>query len=44
MTQQDSDATNTHGKTKAAKPKLRSALVKQKSLYKSGGSIDAIKG
>ena len=40
----DSDATNTHGKGNAAKPKLEgAALTKAKAFIKSGGSIDAIK-
>ncbi len=42
---QDSDATNTHGKSApAAKPKLEgTALEKAKEFIKNGGSIDAIK-
>ena len=41
---QDADATNTHGKTNAAKPKLEGqALVKAKEYLANGGSIDAIK-
>jgi hypothetical protein len=40
----DSDATNTHGKDNAAKPKLEgAALTKAKAFIKSGGSLDAIK-
>ena len=40
----DSDATNTHGKGNAAKPKLEgAALTKAKAFIKSGGSVDAIK-
>ena len=40
----DSDATNTHGKGSAAKPKLEgAALTKAKAFIKSGGSLDAIK-
>lgn len=40
----DSDATNTHGKGNAVKPKLEgAALVKAKAFIKSGGSVDAIK-
>jgi hypothetical protein len=40
----DSDATNTHGKGNAAKPKLEgAALTKAKAFIKSGGSLDAIK-
>jgi hypothetical protein len=40
----DSDATNTHGKGKAAKPKLEgAALTKAKAFIKSGGSLEAIK-
>ena len=40
----DSDATNTHGKGNAAKPKLEgAALVKAKAFIKSGGSLEAIK-
>ena len=40
----DSDATNTHGKGSASKPKLEgAALTKAKAFVKSGGSIDAIK-
>ena len=41
---QDADATNTHGKTAAPKPKLEGqALEKAKEFIKNGGSIDAIK-
>lgn len=41
---QDADATNTHGKTAAPKPKLEgTALEKAKEFIKNGGSIDAIK-
>lgn len=41
---QDADATNTHGKTMTAKPKLEGqALEKAKEFIKNGGSIDAIK-
>lgn len=40
----DSDATNTHGKGNAAKPKLEgAALTKAKAFIKSGGSLEAIK-
>ena len=40
----DSDATNTHDKGSAAKPKLEgAALTKAKAFIKSGGSLDAIK-
>jgi len=40
----DSDATNTHGKGSAAKPKLEgAALTKAKAFIKSGGSLEAIK-
>jgi hypothetical protein len=42
---QDSDAANSHGKSKTAKPKLEGqALVKAKEFIAKGGSIDAIKG
>ena len=42
---QDSDAVNSHGKSKTAKPKLEGqALVKAKEFLAKGGSIDAIKG
>ena len=42
---QDSDAVNSHGKSKTAKPKLEGqALVKAKEFIAKGGSIDAIKG
>jgi len=42
---QDSDAANSHGKSKAVKPKLEGqALVKAKEFIAKGGSIDAIKG
>lgn len=42
---QDADATNTHGKTAAAKPKLEGqALEKAREYIANGGSIDAIKG
>jgi len=41
----DSDATNSHGKSSAAKPKLQgAALTKAKAFLKAGGSLDAIKG
>jgi hypothetical protein len=41
---QDPDASNTHGKTAAPKPKLEgTALEKAKEFIKNGGSIDAIK-
>jgi len=41
---QDPDATNTHGKSAAPKPKLEGqALEKAKEFIKNGGSIDAIK-
>ena len=41
---QDADATNTHGKTAAAKPKLEgAALVKAKEYIANGGTVDAIK-
>lgn len=41
---QDADATNTHGKSAAPKPKLEGqALEKAKDFIKNGGSIDAIK-
>lgn len=41
---QDPDATNTHGKTVAPKPKLEGpALEKAKEYIKNGGNIDAIK-
>ena len=41
---QDADATNTHGKTAAAKPKLEgAALVKAKEYIANGGTIEAIK-
>jgi len=40
----DSDATNTHGKGNAVKPKLEgAALTKAKAFIKSGGSLEAIK-
>ena len=40
----DSDATNTHDKGNAAKPKLEgAALTKAKAFIKSGGSLEAIK-
>ena len=40
----DSDATNTHDKGSAAKPKLEgAALTKAKAFIKSGGSLEAIK-
>ena len=42
---QDADATNTHGKTATAKPKLEGqALEKAREYIANGGSIDAIKG
>ena len=42
---QDADATNTHGKTATAKPKLEGqALDKAREYIANGGSIDAIKG
>ena len=42
---QDSDAVNSHGKSKTAKPKLEGqALIKAKEFLAKGGSIDAIKG
>ena len=41
---QDPDATNTHGKSAAPKPKLEGqALEKAREFIKNGGSIDAIK-
>ena len=41
----DSDATNSHDKSSAAKPKLQgAALTKAKAFLKAGGSLDAIKG
>lgn len=41
---QDSDATNTHGKTAAAKPKLEGqALEKAREYIANGGTIEAIK-
>lgn len=41
---QDADATNTHGKTQSAKPKLEGqALEKAKEYIKGGGNVDAIK-
>jgi hypothetical protein len=40
----DSDATNTHGKGNAVKPRLEgAALTKAKAFIKSGGSLEAIK-
>ena len=42
---QDADATNTHGKTAAAKPKLEGqALVKAREYIANGGTVEAIKG
>jgi hypothetical protein len=41
---QDSDATNTHGKTAAAKPKLEGqALAKAREYIANGGTVEAIK-
>ena len=41
---QDADATNTHGKTAAAKPKLEGqALEKAREYIASGGTVEAIK-
>ena len=41
---QDSDATNTHGSTKATKQKLNNeSLAKAKDYISQGGSIEAIK-
>ena len=41
----DSDATNNHDKSSAAKPKLQgAALTKAKAFLKAGGSLEAIKG
>ena len=41
----DSDATNSHDKSSAAKPKLQgAALTKAKAFLKAGGSLEAIKG
>ena len=41
---QDSDATNTHGKTAAAKPKLEGqALEKAREYIANGGTVEAIK-
>ena len=41
----DSDATNNHNKSSAAKPKLQgAALTKAKAFLKAGGSLEAIKG
>ena len=41
---QDSDATNTHGKTAAAKPKLEGqALEKAREYIANGGKVEAIK-
>jgi hypothetical protein len=42
---QDADATNTHGKTAAAKPKLEGqALAKAREYIANGGTVEAIKG
>ena len=41
---QDADATNTHGKTAAAKPKLEGqALAKAREYIANGGTVEAIK-
>lgn len=41
---QDADATNTHGKTATAKPKLEGqALTKAREYIANGGTVDAIK-
>ena len=41
---QDADATNTHGKTAAAKPKLEGqALEKAREYIANGGTVEAIK-
>ena len=41
---QDADATNTHGKTVAAKPKLEGqALAKAREYIANGGTVEAIK-
>ena len=42
---QDADATNTHGKAAAAKPKLEGqALEKAREYIANGGTVEAIKG